>query len=49
MKPNMFYIRKRAWKENSQKSIQHESIAMAFQKNVAVSNILTNDLFIEVR
>ena len=45
MKANMFYIHKRASKENNQKSIQHESTAMDFQKNVAVPNILTNDVY----
>lgn len=41
----MFYVRKRACKESSQKSKERETIAMEFQKNVPVPNITTNDVY----
>lgn len=45
LKSNMFYVRKRASKESSQKSKERETIAMDFQKNVPVPNITTNDVY----
>lgn len=41
----MFYVRKRACKESSQKSKERETITMEFQKNVPVPNITTNNVY----